>query len=345
MSESASIVVTPRGGGASWSPSWTRLYVRKSMDEICSYLEFETRPSERTRINAHDRVQVRYKNALIDRPVATGYVDDIDLEVSAKRNSLLVTGRSAARDIIDSSWSDEFSDKTLFFILRSFASKFGILDSRGSVNCWHIDDKNGADPTKTISSFAFENESPWQKLIQEADNQGFVITSSQDGGLYLWKVATSARKEGFLLKEGNGIEIKDKESGSEQFSKYVLNGADSSVTKTDASCRTKRICTINMTDKSMSAEALQRRLNTEILRRRNRRITVTTKSWGLSENQLRQMGSLEGKEVLWEINFLTPVKLANLGLDLNMLVSQVEYRADTKSMACDIGLSKPETYK
>jgi prophage tail gpP-like protein len=346
MSEYARVVITPRDGSSAFSPRWTRVYVRKSLDEICSYIEIETSPLDRPRIKTHDGIQVRYSNDYMrtrldplqrERPVATGFIDEIDLEISAKRRSLVINGRSAARDIIDSTWSGSISNAALLAVVKEVSKPF-------SVKVWHMPTTN--DGTKLVTDFSWENESPWQKLIQEADNQGYLITSNQLGELYVWPVASGSRPEPFSLEEGSGlISIKDHESGAEQFNTYVFKGDSKEVTKYDTGCRTKRRLTVNLTGKTMDDAALDRRIKTEMLRRRNRRTTIGLRRWGLAEPVLEKMGDLNQKEVLWEINFFAPVKMPSLEMNARMLVSQVEYRADPKALSCEVQLSNPEAYR
>jgi hypothetical protein len=63
----------------------------------------------------------------------------------------------------------------------------------------------GSDKTETVTAFRLENESPWVKPIHEADNEGYVFTSNEAGGLYLWNAAAVVRCEGFKLVEGVNI--------------------------------------------------------------------------------------------------------------------------------------------
>ncbi len=342
MSETVSVIVSPRTGASTFGDSfqlpWTRVYFRKSLDEICHYLEIETDPAERRRIKAHDQVQIRLHNGYVDRAVTTGLIDNIESESFSRKKVMKITARSAARDLIDSTWSDTIEDPhSLLWIVSYIAKPFNI-------SVFHI--PKAPDKTKLVQSFAWENESPWQKLIQEADNQGYLITSSQWGDLYVWPVATGTRLEGFSLMEGAGIvSIRDHESGAEQFAKYVFKGAEKTATRTDAACKTSRVLTLNLTDKKLDAAALDRRIKTEMFRRRNRRLTIGVRNWGLPESTLSKMATFKEKEVLWEINFFTPVKIPSMGIDANMLVSQVEGRADARSMGCDIQLASPEAYR
>ena len=318
--------------------NWVRVYVRKSLDEICHYMEIRLPKSERAKIEKHQHIAVYYANSLVERNLTMGYIDNISLDSTAKEETLIVTARTAARDIIDSSWSDEIRNKTLLGVTSYVANPFDI-----DVTCMPT---NEGDFTSLISTFGWENESPWQKLIQAADNQGFILTSSQIGGLYIWKVASGVRREGFKLIEGQSVRaIKDVDEGSEQFYKYIIKGPDESITAYDKTCsRSGRVLTINLTDQSITKEQLQRRAETEIRRRRERRVTVTCPDWGLSENQLKKLGSLSGKEIFWETNFLTPVTLPSLDIDANLLTSQIEYNADNKNLSCDIQLVNREAY-
>ncbi|WP_020613099.1 hypothetical protein [Sediminispirochaeta bajacaliforniensis] len=317
---------------------WLSVYIRKSLDEICHYIEVELPTSERSKVEKHQHISVYYSNPMVKRNVTMGFIDDISLDNTARDEKLVVTARSAARDIIDSSWSDEITDKTLLGVVKYIADRFSI-----DVSC--MPTSNG-DFTKLVSSFAWENESPWQKLIQAADNQGFILTSSQTGGLYIWEVAGGVRKEGFKLIEGQSVRsIKDSDKGSEQYHTYVIKGPDgNSVTAYDKSCQNNRILTLNLTDQTITKDQLSRRAETEIRRRRERRITVSVADWGLSLAQLKKLGNLSGKEIFWETNFLTPVKLPSLSIEANLLTSQIEYKADAKSMSCDIQLVPREAY-
>lgn len=321
---------------------WKRVYIRKSLDEICHYIEVDLPFSERSKVKKHQHISVYYTNAAVSRNVTMGYIDAISINEDAQRQVYTVVARSAARDIVDSQWSGEIRNTTLYNIVYKLAKEFGTISLKDTVYI----PTNTADPTKIVACFSWENESPWQKLVQEADNQGVIITSNQANGLYVWTVASGSRPEGFSLVEGQTVtNIRNDDNGTQQFYKYILKGPYGlETTGFDKTCPNNRILTLNLTDQNISLEQMKRRCETEIRRRRERRITVTCPGWGLSEAHLKSLGSLDKKEIFWECNFLTPVKLPGIGVDATLLTCQIEYFADEKTEHCDVQTVNREAY-
>jgi prophage tail gpP-like protein len=337
------IQAAPAGGGQYKELVWKKVKIRKSLDEICHSMELELPVSERNKIHKHDKVEVRYFNKYINdsdskRRVTTIMVDEITDITDTTKKGLLVVGRSPARDIIDSSWSDVMIlQQNLEELARDIAKKFGIDVIRMPTN---------SPETGPVFTFSWENESPWVKLLNEAANQGFIFTSNEAGNLYLWKVAAGLRDEGFSLSEGSNVRnIQTTENGAEQFHEYVAKAAFKTARITDPTCKNHRLMTINITDENISQEALERRVLTEMRRRRDNRTLVTVSGWGLSDSQIQALGETYHREVFWNPNFLTPVNIPSSGLRGNLLVSEVEYEADKSSMASNLTLVKPEAYK
>jgi prophage tail gpP-like protein len=193
---------------------WRSIKIRKSLDEICHTLELELPPTERLKVRKHNKITVNCENPLIKNSGGTGLittvlVDEITASVDVTSHNITVVGRSPARDIIDSSWDDEDRDKDR--TLRTIAQQIGI---KFNIACDTFP-PNSPDPTGIVHSFSFENESPWTKLIAAADSQGYIFTSNQAGGLYLWKVQTGLRREGFHITEGKNVQsIRWTENGS-----------------------------------------------------------------------------------------------------------------------------------
>lgn len=347
---------------AVWNPSrqkyvdisWRRVMVRKSLDEICHYVEVEIPESERNLVHKHGIIQVRYLSRFITEsrdayggrygfhPVTTVYIDEIDEETEKNSRGIIVSGRSAARDIIDSKWSGTvLGQPTLLEVLRQIAGEVGFESSE--VICLPT---NRGDITKTVFSFSWENESPWAKLLTVADAQGLIITSNQLGGLYIEEPARGTCDWGFAIEEGVNVRHpRRSESGAEQFHEYIVNGSGNQGKAIDSTCPNKRKLTINLSEFITDQEQLNRRAKTEMLRRRENKITCTLSGWGLTEEQIRKLGGTYHKEIFWEVNLLIPVKLPSCNVNANMLISQVEYTADTKSFSCDVTLVKPEAYR
>ncbi|GHV76506.1 hypothetical protein AGMMS49942_13270 [Spirochaetia bacterium] len=328
---------------------WRHIKIKKSLDNICHTLELEIPASEPAKVHKHEKIEVRYENPLVKdsggkRRVTTVMVDEITANSDPAKHSLMVIGRSPARDIIDSTWSGMLSNMTLYEIAKNICDKFGIV-------CTNIPTNRG-DPTEQVMMFSWENESPWTKLVteadsQEADGQGFMITSNEAGGLYIWQTAGAVRQEGFHLTEGRNIKtIEWKENGAEQYHEYVITGGyGDPVSVIDSTCNNKRILTINLTNPIVEVSKLQRRAQTEMRRRRETRTTVTVSSWGLTDTQIKNLGAVTNKkEIFWVPNLLIPVRVPSLGLSANLLIAEVEQEATPETMSSTISLVNREAY-
>jgi prophage tail gpP-like protein len=321
---------------------WRRVRIKKSLDDICHIFEAEIHPALRPYVHRHDTIEVRYENALVKdsggkRRITTVLVDEITTGADITGHSLIIMGRSPARDIIDSSWDGMFTDMTLREIVREIGGRFGI-------SCDTFP-PGSPDPTATVPFFGWENESPWTKLLAEADSQGYILTSNEAGDLYLWKVAAAVRP-GFALVEGRNIKsVEWTENGAEQFHEYIFKGGfgDPAVV-IDNTCKNNRVLTVNMTDPEFNEEKLRRRAETEMRRRKENRITTTVSGWALSDEQIGRLGETSGKEIFWVPNILIPVTLPSLGLECNLLVSEVEHEATDKTMTTSMTLVNREAY-
>jgi len=324
---------------------WRSIRLKKSLDEICHILELEIPPSERLKVRKHHRLEVRGRNDLDngyggERRISTVLVDEITSTASVDKHSIIVIGRSPARDIIDSTWSDYDDEKDIKFyhdeptlreLVRRIGSKFGIT-------CDTFPTDQIDDPTDIVNYFAFENESPWTKLMDEADQQGFIFTSNEAGNLYLWEVQETDREQ-FHITEGVNIKnIKWTENGSEQFHKYVVKGGGYVANEIDNTCPGNRTLTIYITDLYVSQEEVKRRAETEMNRRSEIKTVVTVPGWGLTDEQIKNLGNTREKEIYWFPNSLIPVKVPTLGLNASLLISEVEYLANAETVSCDITL-------
>jgi prophage tail gpP-like protein len=342
MSSKVIIQAAPAGTGNFKELLWKKVKIRKSLDEICHYMELIVPATEREKIKKHDKVEIRYSNPLITdsnsrRRVTTIMVDEITDVTETQSKNLSIIGRSPARDIIDSTWSGMIlNQQKLEYIASEISKPFGIEVERMPTN---------SPETGPVFSFSWENESPWTKLISEADNQGYIFTSNEAGNLYLWRVAVNPREEGFFLSEGQNIRnIQTTQNGAEQFHEYVVRGAGREARQVDSTCKNNRILTINLTDFMINDEPLIRRAKTEMLRRRENRTLVTVTGWGLNDQQIKALGDTYHKEVFWNPNFLIPVKIPSSSLNSKLLISQVEYEADQSAMNCSLTLVNPEAY-
>jgi prophage tail gpP-like protein len=327
---------------------WRHIKIKKSLDNICHTLELEIPASERGKVRKHEKIEVRYENPLVKdsgglRRVTTVLIDEIAASADVSKHSLMVMGRSPARDIIDSTWSGLLINMTLYELTKNICDTFGI-------DCVIIP-TNAGDITEKVNTFEWQNESPWTKLITEADSQkangqSFMLTSNEAGGLYIWQAAGAARQEGFHLTEGRNVKtIEWKENGAEQFHEYIVTGGFGEPARViDPTCNNKRVLTMDLTNPVVDQEKLKRRAQTEMRRRRETRTTVTVSGWGLTDTQIKNLGETVRKEIFWVPNLLIPVSMPSLGLRANLLIAEVEQEADTETVSSTITLVNREAY-
>jgi prophage tail gpP-like protein len=321
---------------------WRNIKIRKSLDDICHTLELEIPKDERLNVGKHDKIDVRYENKHIKdsggrRRVTTVLVDEVTASVDITKHSAIVLGRSPARDIIDSTWSGILADMTLGQVVKEIGKTFNISCATFPTN--------KPDKTEPVYGFSWENESPWAKLINEADSQGYILTSNEAGNLYVWAVK-SALEEGFHLTEGQNIKTAEwKENGAEQYHTYVVTGGGETVTITDDTCRSNRILTIDISDPLIEPKKVERKAETERNRRRENRTTVAVSGWGLIDRQIKDLGAVtSGKEIFWVPNILIPVRIPSLGLSRNLLISEVEYEATPEAFGCVVTVVNRDAY-
>jgi prophage tail gpP-like protein len=324
---------------------WRHINIKKSLDNICHTLELEIPASERPKVHKHDKIEVRCENSLVKdsrgkRRVTTVMVDEITATAGVSKHNALVMGRSPARDIVDSAWTGPLRTATLYQITKEICDKF-------SIGCVYFPE-DGSDPTRQVTMFSWDNESPWTKLITEADSQGFMLTSDEGGGLCIRQPEGKPREaEKFYLAEGRNVEtIEWKENGAEQYHEYIINGGYGKESAIDDTCNNNRVLTINLTNPIIDPERLRRRALTEMNRRKENRVTVTVPGWGLTDMQIKNnLGeNTVKKEIFWVPNLLIPISMPSLGLSDNLLIAEVEQEAGPEIMSSTITLVNRGAY-
>ncbi|MEL3907906.1 MAG: hypothetical protein P1P64_02695 [Treponemataceae bacterium] len=320
---------------------WNSVSITKSLDELCHSLTLELPVSQKHLVHVHDKIEVRFYNRNITHTggnlrVTTVAIDEITDNTDSTNKSITILGRSPSRDIIDSAWSGKAGGADLLAVTRTIAGKFGIV-------VHHLPTTyNG---TETVPVFEWDCESPWTKLLNAADNQGYCITSNEAGDLYITKSARDVSAWGFKIVEG--LNVKSFEvikSGAEQFHEYVVVSSGVKGSAVDNTCKTNRVLTLNLSDFKLDKEKANRRARLEMYRRRKITLKVSLDTWGLNDEQIKNLGDTYHKELFFNPNFLIPVNIPTLGLNAKMMINEVEYQADNSSFDCTLSLVNPESY-
>jgi prophage tail gpP-like protein len=99
-----------------------------------------------------------------------------------------------------------------------------------------------------------------------------------------------------------------------------------------------------MTDPEVTFDKIKRRAETEMRRRKENKTVVTVSGWGLTDEQIKRLGTTAEKEIFWIPNALIPVRIPSLGLNCSLLISEVEYEASPDTMMTTLTLVNREAY-
>lgn len=315
------------------------LNIRKSIDEICHYVDIKIPFSERIKINKHDKIKIMYYCEYFTksktRPITTLLVDEITTTINQSSKSVSVIARSPARDIVDSSYSDTISSMSLLNVVKQIAQKFNVAAE-------HYPTKVDASPP--VDSFNFENESPWSKLLNIAENNNYAVASSQVGNLYVWKKNQRIMSLPFhKLVEGQNVKsVQYTENGAYQYCNYVVKGNSNDATSTDATINSKRCCCLVMTDSYISQVELENRAKSEMRKRKCNTLILTVPGFGLLDEQIKKLATTEKTEVFYEANQSIPVIIPSLNIKKNMVIKDVEYNLSNEDFSCNLTLVEPE---
>ena len=328
--------------------NYISLKVRKSIDEMCHTAEITCPLTELKKVKKHDIINIKMVMWNKDeRNVTTTLIDDISATLATggtqcgqtpqssnnSQKQMTIMSRSFARDIIDSSDSGRVEGGTLVEVVKKIAQKY---NPKIDVSHYRTD----IDLSPQITSFTWENESVWQKLLTVAENNGYSIASNQASGLYVWeKKQYLSGIQNHALVEGVNIKSASlNKRGFEQFNCYRIKGNYAVSEKNDSSCDTKRVFTLFFTDENISAAELERRALSEIARRKTDELSISVHGWGMHEKEIEKL-KIKNKsmqEVFYEPKQPILVKLPSFGLEneikiiksVELILSNNEYSAN-----------------
>ena len=270
-----------------------------------------------------------------DELVVTGYVDEVLPDYDEKSHTIVASGRSKAGDLIDCSGKDRrFAGKTLLQIARILAEPYGIEV---------IDTVNAAKPFR---EFTIEDGQPIAEAIERAAQiRGARIVSDARGRLVIVhavqrRIKTPLELGGNILR-GSGVF-----SDRDRFNTYVVEGqtpGDDNWSGEDAAgpaaqARDHRIrsprTTLIVCDTPADSVDCKARAELEARMRwaRGRGVTYTVKSW---RNELG----------VWRPGDLVPVRDAFLGLNEELLISDVQLIENNEGRTAELRVAPKEAFE
>ena len=117
-------------------------------------------------------------------------------------------------------------------------------------------------------------------------------------------------------------------------------GNDEETEKRDATCKTKRVHTLQFTDEYISSKELETRANAELKRRKADELTVEVKGFGLSDETIakEKIANNSYVEVFYEPKQLIRVKIPSFDIDKDMTIKDVSYSLSNNDFSSSITL-------
>lgn len=277
--------------------------------------------------------------------VLDGYVDNRKLKGSGTTRSLSYDGRDRAADLVDCSmlvadastkgnkWTYRNVDIAQF--AAAIAAPHGI---KVSVQAGLVLKK---DPLLV----AHPGETGFEAIKRAAGSAGVLVVSDGAGGILITRAGTTRAEP--LIEGGNIKEYEAEYDSKDRFHRYLISSqppgtddASGEATRVQAEAtdidvlRTNRVLLIRP-DKGMDAAEARRRADWEARHRAATSVSIS----------ITVLGWKQSNGALWQPNALTRVRAPTLlGVDGDLLISQVEYTIGDGGQITQLQLMRPDAF-
>lgn len=333
MSDLSLLVNGIRYGG------WKSVRVTRSIESISGSFELEA--SDRWGgqdvpwpIMEEDACRVEIDGAV----VIDGFIDKRSIALSADARTLSYSGRDGAGILVDCSidldkWT--FRNASVFDIAKKVAEPFGIAVSMQS---------GLVLPKPQAKIVVSPGDAAFEVIANAARSAGVLLVSDGAGGILITRAGTSRATS---LVQGQNIKSASVDyDASPRFRRYEVrtqtrgtDGASGDATRISGYAvdegvrRVDRILLVR-TETGVTADYAQRRADWEARNRAARAETVT----------IGVLGWKQPNGLLWPINALCRVSALAIGVDGDMLISQVEHSISDGGEVTKLSLVRPDAF-
>jgi prophage tail gpP-like protein len=293
---------------------WKRAEIRASVDDLCATLRLDvTLPGTGSNlgITANTVIDV----LLAGEPVYKMRLDNLSRSVGKESHDIALSGRTLARELVDSQYSKTLSGLALAEIAKQLCSDFKVP-------------LKIAAKTKAVPEFSMECESPATALINAARTANLLFYPTADGGLILTE-PTKAAPVTTLTYGENILDYDVTDEHALRFSEYCVKGYDHEENNAlSGKVRDKGISFYRpmhlVADKHGKGQGgCERRAELERNRRlaRAHRIELTAQGWRYP---------VEDSWRLWDINTQVRVVIPAEEIDGIFLIGDRAFRLDDR---------------
>lgn len=268
--------------------------------------------------------------------VVNGFIDKLDLGLSAQQRTLNAAGRSKTGDLVDCSITGQISFKDLKIdeIVTKLIAPFGLKLLMQ------------ADAGPKFDKIVFrQGETVFEAIDRLARERSLIMMPSFEGNLILTKKGT-LRCSTELRQGINIISGSASFDNTDRFSEYTVKGQGSGgkgtptdatqpiAKATDAGIARFRPLVVVAENAIDNAAAIERaKYEANIKAAKASRVTITTQGW------------FERDGSIWDVNKIVSVDAGFLGVRQDMLIEKVTYNKSNGGTICELELIRSDAFE
>lgn len=256
-----------------------------------------------------------------------GFIEKMDRSRTGSNRSISITGRSRTGDLVECSivGNIEFKAQKIEQLIQKFCEPFGI-----KVTTY-------IDTGKAISVSAVKTSEPVFDFIDTmARRAGFLLVVTPNGNIEITRKGDK-RSPTALVQGINLLYYSDSYDLTNRFSEYIVKSQGDSFVSSKGSAKDMGIKRyrpkILIAESSSDSSDVQKRAEWESTFQAAKSLTVkvSVQGWRRSDG------------TLWTVNELVHTEIPDLGVDGDMLISEIEFSKGSGTIA-SMSLIRPDAY-
>ena len=270
--------------------------------------------------------------------VLTGYVTQRSISLSPRSLSVSISGASKTIDIEQCTLPDgtatSYKSQTHATNLRSVCSPYSI---------------EVVDEVKNTTKCDFElkpTEKIGDAIVEYLKKHGLLVGDDEEGRLVIRDVGSGGSVEN-ILGSGSGVSCSRKQNADKVFSEYIMVGqSTNALSELSTSANQSKAVEKNASVTRPRSQAVQVSGNVSTTSLRKRVAMQRDVSVGASDSVSYTMTGWRQKNgSLWKINQLVKIQDDILGLDVEWLVTAVNFEISNGGTLVTIGCQSPLAFK
>lgn len=272
----------------------------------------------------------------------TGYVDSVGSKFDSNSRGMSVSGRDRTADMVDCAADHKpgnWASISLFNLAKKLAAPFKVAVS--------VDPTAQKAASQILHGVVIQNsETAFECLDRNAKLCGVLLSSDGMGGIRITRPGTD-RSDTQLVQGENLLSCEADFSQKERFSKYIvksqdggLDGADPSI---DLSC--KGIATDPTITRYRPIIIVAEGAATAAVCRARAQWEASVRIGKSTNVKCKVPGWRQGNGKLWAPNQIVKLIAPWVGLDIELLITEVSYKKDNDGTTTDLSLEPVAAYQ